>query len=58
MGQVKIIIRESSNTVNDILDFFDSLPSEYCSLGVDIEYYKRIDLLRKYRRSIYCIYEI
>lgn len=42
IGTVKIIIKGSDNTINNIMNFFENFPTEYCSLGVNIEYYKKM----------------
>lgn len=52
LGEVKIIDRDSNNTFDSIPQNFDySLPDNFCSLGMDINYYKNLRKLQPLDRS-------
>lgn len=60
-GEVKIIDRDNNNTFDSIPQNFDySLPDNFCSLGMDINYYKNLCQLSQFDRSklLLCLRDI
>lgn len=61
LGEVKIIDRENNNTFDTVPRNFDyALPDNFCSLGMDISYYKNLLKLNKLDRSklLLCLRDI
>lgn len=61
LGEVKIIDRDNNNAFDTIPRNFDySLPDNFCSLGMDISYYKNLRKLNQLNRSklLLCLRDI
>lgn len=61
LGEVKIIDRDNNNTFETIPRNFDyALPDNFCSLGMDVSYYKNIKKLNQLERTklLLCLRDI